>query len=306
VPKPNKTLTPREVEICERAHFARKEIAKWSQPDLATALRITQNQLAGVEYKRAPLRYQMAIFLCERFNISQRWLALGVLPMQPKYDVRMEYSYMVKPDSLFSSVFDGWLDEPTQRIEQAVIEMVGEESFRAGKFDDAVFSNFSPSDSTPPQAMAFYVKKLINLRLNWLPDDLQLMYGKTLLQADKSFQSKHQGKIAKLVAPAERKFLNPSAHVGSVKSEKQVLLDTYPTLVDKEGVPKQIQIQSLPELLSWLRRETGQRGKKAQLARELKVSRQALDQWLAGDTKPSAEIIFELLKRVNPAQGKQK
>ena len=57
-------------------------------------------------------------------------------------------------------------------------------------------------------------------------------------------------------------------------------------------------IRSLPVLLDALRERTKKRGQKSALARELNVSRQALDQWLSGKTKPSAETTFELLKRV--------
>ena len=80
-------------------------------------------------------------------------------------------------------------------------------------------------------------------------------------------------------------------------------LDNMPGISDSVRVSKQI--RSLPELMIALRERTKLRGQKAALARELKVTRQAIDQWLSGNAKPSAEITFELLKRVEQ-QERQK
>jgi transcriptional regulator with XRE-family HTH domain len=76
-----------------------------------------------------------------------------------------------------------------------------------------------------------------------------------------------------------------------------------PGISDSVRVSKQI--RSLPELMIALRERTKLRGQKAALARDLKVTRQAIDQWLSGNAKPSAEIMFELLKRVEQ-QERQK
>jgi len=68
-------MTPRELEICARVHIVRKEIAKSKQPELAREMGITQNQLAGIEYGRTPLRYGNARFLFTKaFSISFNWL----------------------------------------------------------------------------------------------------------------------------------------------------------------------------------------------------------------------------------------
>ena len=268
--------------------------------EFARRLDIDSNRLSSYEHGRVPIRYELAIKVCREFNISQRWLARGILPMQPKYDVPMEYSYLVKPNSLFSKVFDGWLDAPTQRIEQALIEMVGEENFRAGKFDDAVFSNFPPADSTPPQAMAFYVKKLISLRLNWLPQDLQLMYGKALLQADKSFQTKYAKRMEKLVPPAARKYLDQSAQV-----EKIDLTNPATSIKHLKVKPH------LPSLLERLNLATKETGKMSALAVFLavqtkrKVPLASVSRWLSGKREPGGEITL-LMQHWVEQQERQK
>jgi hypothetical protein len=206
----------------------------------------------------------------------------------------------VKPNSLFSWVFDGWLDGLTQRIEQALIEMVGEENFRAGNFDDAVFANFAPSEATPPEAMALYIKKLINLRLNWLPEDLRLMYGQALLEADRAFQTKYGRQIEKLVPPAARAFLEQSA-----QAEKQYLTETSTST----------KLQSVKAQLTYLRerlnRATKESGKMSALADFLgkavghRVPLASVSRWLSGKREPGGQITLLLLRWVEQ-QERQK
>ena len=207
MPKLNQTMTPREREIGARVNLIRKEVARWSQPELAKAMGLTQNQLAGVEYKRAPLRYGQAIFLCESFNVSQRWLALGVHPMQPRYKVEM-HSYANYPQSaLFSRVFDDLLDEPTARIEAEWIKEFGEKAFREGDFGEFDFPFLEPLADAYMHAASHNIRKVISLTFNWLPEDLQGQYNDALLAAHHAFKSKHAGKLGRLEPPAARKYL---------------------------------------------------------------------------------------------------
>jgi transcriptional regulator with XRE-family HTH domain len=306
MPKQNKSMTAREQEICERALFVRKEVAKWSQPALARELGITQHQLAGVEYRRAPLRYKMAIFLCSRFNINQRWLASGVLPIQPMFDVPMEYSYLVKPNSVFSRVFDGWLDEPTKRIEDGLIKMVGEEDFRAGNFDSAILSDFPQIDAIPSQAMVVIVKKRIGSLMNRLPEDLLMEYAKTLLLANKSFQTKFRKQLEQLSPPAERRFIELAAqNKGTALAGCKPIVDSSPTGLILPAVSSEI--PTWKQIITALKRLTNVPGAKSKLAMELKTSRQNVNKWLSGAGAPSAELTLEVFRWVEKHGGwKQK
>ena len=277
-------MTPREIGICERVNIARKEIVKWSQPDLARALGITQNQLAGIEYRRAPLRFGHAKFLCEKFSISQRWLALGTLPMQPRYDVPMEYSYLVKQNSLFSWVFDGFLDGQTREIEEAWIKEDGEENFRAGKFAGLDISVLQMPVTAYAEGAVRNAQKLIGITLNWLPEDLQLAYSDILFDAHKLFQTKHAKQIAKLEPPALRKFLDHPA-----QTEKSGL--TNVSVIDNnEGVKAK-----LPALIKRLNEATKERGTKTALAKYVGVPLPKISQWLSGEHEPGGETTLKLL-----------
>jgi transcriptional regulator with XRE-family HTH domain len=301
VPKKSGKINEREREICERVRKFR-EAAKWNQSDFASELGITLNQLASIEYSRTPLRYEMAIFLCKRFDISQRWLAKGILPIHPRYEIKEEHSILAKPKTLFSQVFDSFLDASTNSIEKAIVKMIGEENFRSGNFDDAVFANFPPAALASAQAATFYVRKLINLRLNSLPENLLLIYNNFLLQANELFLSKHKKDLSRLTSPQAPEFVKSSA---VPKKFNQAMLDNLiksnnDVLVKSKVLPlleKDI-IRSLPKLIDSIRARVGGRGQKIALARELKVSRQAVDQWLSGDAKPSSEMTFKLLNWV--------
>lgn len=283
MPKPNQSMIDRERGICERARYVRTNLARWSQPQLAKAMGITLNQLAAVEYKRAPLRYRMAIFLCTKFEVNQRWLALGTAPTQPMFDVPMVTGYNISPKTmLFSRVFDGWLDLPTKEIEDGLISMIGEDDFRAGNFDNAVFNNLAPIELPPPKAAAFYVKKLVTQRLNWLPDDLLLKYGNDLLKATESFNRKNAKRLAEVIPPAQREF------IAAVKKSD---LTKTASPINHEAMQNQ-----WPALKRQLQQATEKSGKSA-LAKFLKVDLTRISQWLTdakSQREPGAEYALQM------------
>jgi transcriptional regulator with XRE-family HTH domain len=81
-------------------------------------------------------------------------------------------------------------------------------------------------------------------------------------------------------------------------------LDIEMRLPDKETVkPK---IRTLSELLKILRALTKKRGAKADLARCCNVTRQAVNQWLSENSKPSADAMLLLLNWVEVQQHKNK
>ena len=81
----------------------------------------------------------------------------------------------------------------------------------------------------------------------------------------------------------------------SATRRNEVILDKAAGLPQDSDVK---QIRSLPQLLVELRKLTKDRGAKVALANQMKVTRQAVDQWLSGDSKPTAEMTFELISWV--------
>lgn len=280
-------MTQREIEICARVNIARKEIAKFSQPELARAMGITQNQLAGIEYGRAPVRYGHAIILCETFNISQRWLALGALPMHPRYDVPMRIYSNYTRTSLFSNVFDDLLDEQTLRIEAEWINEFGEQNFRAGKFGGFDFPLFQPLATALVHAEFHNFNKAFEIAFNWLPDDLRSIYSDTLIAADKSFKTKYAKKISSLTPPAARKFLSKTHDAAKIVLTEA---ETSEILAPVNHPFK--------KLLADLKQATTPPGQMSALAEYLgkktgaNVPLASVSRWLSGKREPGGEITL--------------
>ncbi len=75
---------------------------------------------------------------------------------------------------------------------------------------------------------------------------------------------------------------------------RQVGLDNVIALPDSAAVKQKI--RSLPDLIRELRSLTKARGRKVLLAEAMKVSRQAVDQWLSCEAIPSTETTFKLIR----------
>lgn len=83
--------------------------------------------------------------------------------------------------------------------------------------------------------------------------------------------------------------------IGGTKQEKKKskdFLDKSRARTDYSRV--QNEFRNLKELVAHLRRTTEPRGAKAALAREFGVTRQAVNQWLSGESAPSADIAIRL------------
>jgi transcriptional regulator with XRE-family HTH domain len=286
MPKPNQTVTLREKEICGRVRYFRKVVAKWSQPVMAQEIGMSLHRLAGVEYGRVPLHFGVAISLCDKCDINPRWLAIGELPIQPRLHVVM-HPYANYPNSaLFSMAFDAFLDGDTKREKDRIIAILGEENYKIGNFHVAD----SGHAQTLVQSGSSSIKKAISLWLNWLPDDLLVIYCDELLKADKNFQSQYAARIAAAKPPAKRDSIDRAKELREIICKST--LDTVPPLLHAAGV--QNEIRDMKGLIARLKKVTAPRGAKAALAREFKVTRQAVNQWLSRESNPSADIAIRL------------
>jgi transcriptional regulator with XRE-family HTH domain len=132
-------LSPREEEICSRLREAR-ELVGISQGEAAKRMGISRERLHLYEYKRAPLKYEIALRFCRQLIISEEWLATGTHAsmlseyndLHPKerisqadlnkevelsriftrqcFDLLSEPVYHSIPtDTLFSEAYDMWL-----------------------------------------------------------------------------------------------------------------------------------------------------------------------------------------------------
>ncbi len=84
----------------------------------------------------------------------------------------------------------------------------------------------------------------------------------------------------------------------------QQTVDTSGGAAYKDGVISQT--PSYGQLIEALKHTLSQPGSKAALARQMRVSRQAVHRWLSGDAKPSAEMVLRLLKWIWAAEDQPK
>jgi len=296
MPLPNQLMTEREREIAGRVHHLRRAVIKWSQPDLAQELGLTQNQLASIEYQRAPLRPGPASHLCQRFDISQKWLAEGVPPIQPAYPVAANPTAEDSAKTLFSAHYDRFLRREIAGMEKIVIGLVGEANFRAQNFDSAVFASFPPPGSTPEQAAAHFVKKAVLLEFATLTGRPLLHYADTMLKAHEKFRARQKARPAPGSTPATGDYLATIMEL--YQAHTQVPLDNASPAAPApvaSAAPKIKMPKTVTELLALVKARARERGAKAALARHCGVSRQAVDQWLTGHAQPTAETTFKLL-----------
>jgi len=283
MPRPNSLLNKREREICERVHLIRIGIIKWSQPNLARELGLTHNQLAGLEYARAPLRYRVGNILCDRFNINQRWLATGALPQRHYVDIDPYFEAQIQPSMLFSEAYDNLL----AKLVGPQLEVLAQKLFCAVEDIDKSTRRIGvswPAGSPVAMTARIYHDRLIDWRVRKLPESKQVEIFKRL------------NAVLDELLPGMQPGHALSSKPHPRKSKSKELLDNQFGMMDKEGV--KAKIRSLPDLINQLRELTKSRGQKAALARELKVSRQAVDQWLSGNSNPSAKTTLELLNWV--------
>jgi len=283
MPKPSSLLDEREREICDRVHIVRTEIVKWSQPDLARELGITQNQLAGLEYARSPLRYVTARTLCDKCHVSQRWLATGNLPIRVFIEVHISRERVIPLDALFSQAYDEFLAE---LIEAELADLAKGNHCKITDLDKhrRRIGMRWPVGTPGGDRVRIYHERLLDWRLNKLPPDEQIEIFKKLNEVLNQLLP-GVGVLEKAEASHAKASTNNFLH-------GKDSLDKGNDLKDDERVKK---IVSLSDLIAKLREKTKMRGQKAALARELKITRQAVDQWLSGNSKPTAETTLKLL-----------
>ncbi|MCX6924549.1 MAG: helix-turn-helix transcriptional regulator, partial [Verrucomicrobia bacterium] len=122
---PFKALLADEVSVCQRVSWIRKEAAL-SQAEFAARIRITRDQLASIEYKRVSLKWPVGLVICRAFNVSQLWLAKGIEPVRPFFNLDRAQDWNLIPDNTpFSTVCNGPLSEQLALRHKLLAESMG-------------------------------------------------------------------------------------------------------------------------------------------------------------------------------------
>jgi DNA-binding XRE family transcriptional regulator len=267
-------MNERERAVCSRVKMSREDI-KWPQSDFAQAIGIKKDKLASIEYGRTPLRYRTGVDLCEVFGLSGDWLITGAGPMHGGAPIlwEIEFPFDTYGKKLFTEVYDlapnvfchtelvfGLIQEPTPGFDaEAYLSRNAARWFRKMKFRTAM-----DAESFARSVNDFAKRKLQEL----------LHIGTTSQKRLSQLKAEHEAGVK----------LQPT--------QSKSMLDDAGVISHTVGV--QNEIRDLKGLIERLKRVTAPRGAKAALAREFKVSRQAVNQWLSGESNPSADIAIRL------------
>jgi transcriptional regulator with XRE-family HTH domain len=88
-----------------RRVFEAREASGLTRVALATVLGIKPTRLFSYEHGRVPLPYSIALDLCRRANVNQRWLATGELPKHPFFRFKPEFEAGIDGRRRFSDVY---------------------------------------------------------------------------------------------------------------------------------------------------------------------------------------------------------
>ena len=104
-----KSLTPRETDICRRLRSFR-EGKRISRTAFALAIGIGGERLASYEAARVPLRYEVFRCISEQFRLNPYWLATGGGSPELAAPIKESaFAANLKPRALFSEVYDRFL-----------------------------------------------------------------------------------------------------------------------------------------------------------------------------------------------------
>lgn len=247
---------------------------------------MTRDQIAKIETGRMALRFLAGWKVCERLNVNQLWLATGRFPQKPFCRVSIADIITRIPErAWFAEVCLGVLlfDDLKTATTAAARDTV-----------EYIDSSLPPGPSPPPGLLEnhcaaakgalrhYNEQKLKNWIIDLLNNDAPLYWQ---------------------VGMAATALEVLTEHIAAEKKSKLGVDTIAPPAILRSMSPATGYWKALVNRLLKL---TSRTGAKAQLARELEVTRQAVNKWLSGKGAPSAELTLRVLHWVEQAEVKPK
>jgi len=283
-------LPKRELEILARLKASRRSL-DLPRRLFAKAAGLDSSIIVRLELGRMPLRFGVARAICNAHSINPEWLATG--EGNPQYAFKTPITKEIKgnDNAVFSDIFESHILPTLPPPREHPMDSFAR-SMMVEFWSDAVgqaFDHVSRGDLIKLDRQISAV--LLNVT-GIAPDHPDI----------KPFREH----LAAIAAECEERQSNTVNYKHSKNRPDHVLkepLDKALQLHDTAGVSE---ITSLPELIELLHKFTAARGQKAKLAAKLGVKRQAVDQWLSKNAKPSAEKVFALLEWVKDQRKNSK
>jgi transcriptional regulator with XRE-family HTH domain len=284
-----KQLPQIEIQTCTRIKLFR-ETTELPRRIFAKQASIDPSALARVELGRAPLKYGMAVRICDAFAVNPQWIASGDGRMDIGVALPRPASLGVSKSALFTEVFAAKLCESVQKKIQ---ELERDPRFMFGEM------------KTPVDAKGRVVTEAL-LRLDmreWLtavPDaKFQELVNRIRYAAmplvydwDATPGDLEQIEPRRLEMEVERKKL-------LARKEELTTRDESVTLNLVKTIP------TMNALREALRKLLKQPGNRADLMKHLPgVPRESISRWLSGEREPGGDTTLQLLKWVELQERK--
>ena len=282
----------RERLICARLRFLRKFHLGMSRVEAARRLGIDSSRLASYEHGRVPLSFGFADLFCRQFNLNQAWLAEKEFRENDCWPISDELRASIDPTDLFSEVYH-------RQLRPAWVQ-----SKAFGWFAASAILGKGP---VPPlqdkRTQASFLNKTIEMLRETFTECSPRLKGEflMLLIATISRFSTEQvffkGKLEAL-EDSQRRKEEDRQNLCKSSVDNPAGSDILPVMSSEDACWK--------ALVTRLKVATAARGAKAYVARKLKVTRQAVNNWLSDKGAPSAELTLRLLNWVQQAEESQK
>lgn len=284
MPRKSGKVTEAELAICRRLKSFREWIGL-SQAEVASEILVGRDLIASVEYGRTPLKYGLACRILNLFELNPEWIATGKGPIGGRQGVPLPEDVGANKNELFSAVYRAKLQALQKTFSAGLVDPERRHGWisivpdAAGRLcaEEWILRDLRDCLARIPNIQ---LDDLVNGVAHFLACFLENIEPETI---ERSNKRREEIEVARLNLEQRRVYLN---------LKRKSILDIMNPLLHSGGV--QNDIRDLKGLIARLKKVTVPRGAKAALAREFKVTRQAVNQWLSGESNPSADIAIRL------------
>lgn len=279
-------MTESEAVVCARVRKFREHL-NLSQSQFASEIGLSRDRLAGIEYARTPLRYEVAKRMSQHFDLNQGWLAFGRGNPIGRIDISEELEMAVPVNVLFAEGFQKHIWPKLSIGQRRLIEQGGIPGLKV---------QFSPAGLPPERHGEWALFQELRSAIKAVPIQDRNSFARAMVEAigdffkDRGLKFRSFGFFSSLRPP-----------------ESKLIVDTEAAETIVRNVSSAAEIPTWKEIVRELKRLTDSPGAKAQLAGDLKTTRQNVNKWLSGHGAPSAELTLAVLRWViNTGRKKQK
>jgi transcriptional regulator with XRE-family HTH domain len=296
----NYKLPECEIEIGKRLRQFRDTL-KIPRTVFALEIGISGERMASYEGGRVRVPYCVVKAIGERFGLNLRWLAEEKGRPADFIDLEPELKIMIPGRMPFSEAYPRFLKAELEGLQEFLDLPRAEYDFVRGR--------------TPADDLRKKITWLVGASGARVPRHLLGAFLEEMISAVRAFENRHASEIETFTKSAKDRA-EESLQLHDDTAEMVAVLRTYR---DQPSLPKKKELTTVPlkgnvrgmksslkVLLDRVERASAPRGKKAMLARFLKVTPPRISEWIHGVKKPGGEVTLRLAEWVTAEEAKQK